>query len=475
MESFLIAVGALVPMLLVLVVVHELGHFYTARKLGVKVLEFGVGFPPRAFGIYTGRTPLIIHPDAVFINLDGPESLRRGQLVKIASTEDPDGNLVACIVEAPRTDVSFKDKLLGRATISDQYGPANWLRHEGKVRSVGNGSFVVADMLYSVNWTPLGGFVRLAGENNPEVPRSMASKGVGSRFLVLVAGPLMNAILPIALFTIMLMLPQDVEVGRVAVTGVAEGSPAQVAGLRQGDIVTHAGGEKIENIRDLDRAVNLNGGSVMQWRIDRGGQEQVVQVQPEFAKLEGRWVAGVGIRNAEGGVLVTAIRSGYPAALAGVEAGDIVASVGGQSIESVEQLTAAIQIWRRRGRSLGRGQGRNRPGVPGCSRVPAARRRDVADRNFNRRYRQPHREKVQPPVGGLGQQLRQHLGGAGAAEAGHNRGLFPGIGAPAFWAGGHRADDGRGHARGRIPGLDGHHHPSQYQPGHLEHTPHPHA
>ena len=41
MESFLIAVGAMVPMLLVLVVVHEFGHYATARKLGVKVLEFG--------------------------------------------------------------------------------------------------------------------------------------------------------------------------------------------------------------------------------------------------------------------------------------------------------------------------------------------------------------------------------------------------------------------------------------------------
>ena len=344
MESFLIAVGALVPMLLILVVVHELGHFVTARKLGVKVLEFGVGFPPRAFGIYTGRTQLLIHPEAVFLNLDGPGSLRRGQLVKIASSEDSNGNLVARIVEAPRTDVGLKDRMLGKATISDGYGPDSWLRHEGKVRSVGDGSFVVADMLYSVNWTPLGGFVRLAGENNPDVPRSMASKGVGSRFLVLVAGPLMNAILPIALFTILLMLPQDVQVGRVAVTGVADGSPAQAAGLRQGDIVTHAGDQKVENIRDLDRAVNLNGGSTMQWRIDRGGREQVVQVRPAFSRPEGRWVAGVGIRNVEGRVVVTDVRSGSPAELAGIRAGDSVVSVGGQAIGSIDQLTTAIQI-----------------------------------------------------------------------------------------------------------------------------------
>ena len=48
MAFFLLSVGTLVPILLFLVVIHELGHFATARSLGVKVLEFGVGFPPRA-------------------------------------------------------------------------------------------------------------------------------------------------------------------------------------------------------------------------------------------------------------------------------------------------------------------------------------------------------------------------------------------------------------------------------------------
>ena len=57
MDAVLFAIVTLVPLLLILVVVHELGHFATARVFGVKVLEFGVGFPPRAFGIYTGRDP----------------------------------------------------------------------------------------------------------------------------------------------------------------------------------------------------------------------------------------------------------------------------------------------------------------------------------------------------------------------------------------------------------------------------------
>src|SRR5919106_875960 len=101
MDAVLIAIGAFIPMLLVLVVVHELGHFATARALGVKVMEFGVGFPPRVFGFYTGRTPVLVDQYTRFINLDSLADLRAGQFVKISSAEDSRGNLVARIIEAP--------------------------------------------------------------------------------------------------------------------------------------------------------------------------------------------------------------------------------------------------------------------------------------------------------------------------------------------------------------------------------------
>ncbi|MCI0780649.1 MAG: site-2 protease family protein, partial [Chloroflexi bacterium] len=242
MESVLIAVGAMVPMLLILVVVHELGHFATARSLGVKVLEFGVGFPPRAFGFYTGRTRVLISPDTRFVNLDGEASLRTGQLVKVISSEDTEGNLVAQVIEGPRPRRGLTGRLPGKGEPREDFGRDDWLKHDGKVRAVEDGSFVLADMLFSVNWTLLGGFVRLAGESNPDVPRSLASKGVGTRFLVLVAGPLMNAILPIVFFTVLLMLPQDVLVGRLMVGEVSPGSPAQEAGVKAGDAILQANG-----------------------------------------------------------------------------------------------------------------------------------------------------------------------------------------------------------------------------------------
>ena len=305
MEFFLLSVGTLVPILLFLVVIHELGHFATARSLGVKVLEFGVGFPPRAFGFYTGNTRVLIAPNTRFINLSGETDLQPGSLVKVTSDEDAEGNLVARIIELPQKGVGWAARigLKGGANEQPDAGEPEvvvdsdqLLKHEGKVRYVENGSMVLADMLYSVNWAPLGGFVRLAGESNPAIPRSLASKGVGTRFLVLVAGPLMNALLPIAIFTVLLMMPQDVLVGQVAVDAVTEGSPAQAAGIQHDDIILSSDGAKIENSGDLIRYINLKGGSSMEWLVARGSHQEIIRVTPAFVIEEGRWLVGIGTR-----------------------------------------------------------------------------------------------------------------------------------------------------------------------------------
>ena len=125
----------------VIIIVHELGHFITAKAIGVKVEEFGIGFPPRLLGIKRGET------------------------------------------------------------------------------------------LYSLNAIPFGGFNKLSGEEDPTVPRSLASKGIGSRLLVISAGSLMNFLLAFLLFSIVFMIPHDVIVGQVVVEEVAPSSPAATAGI----------------------------------------------------------------------------------------------------------------------------------------------------------------------------------------------------------------------------------------------------
>ncbi len=286
METVIVAIVAFVPMLILLVVIHELGHFFTAKAFGVKVLEFGVGYPPKAFGFYTGKTTVLLDQDTILVNVNNWEDLALGQLVKVQSAEDANGNLVARLVEVPRK---------GARSRTLNSGGENCLNHEGKIREVSGYSLVLADMLYSFNWTPLGGFVRLSGENSPDVPQSLANRGVGQRAIVLAAGSFMNAIFPIVVFSIMFMIPHEVTVGNVVVEEVMKDSPADVAGLQAGDIIIQADGQDIENPNSLFRVVTTKAGSEIEMVVARGNGQETLLVTPRGIPPEGQGPTGVAI------------------------------------------------------------------------------------------------------------------------------------------------------------------------------------
>ncbi|MCY4365624.1 MAG: site-2 protease family protein [Chloroflexi bacterium] len=286
METALVAIIAFVPMLVMLVVIHEWGHFFTAKAFGVKVLEFGIGYPPRAFGFYTGRTRVFLDADTRYVNLENSTVIQPGQLVRLHSAEDADGNLVARVIEAEPS---------GRQSSLHDRGADEFLQHDGTVREVDASSIVLADMAYTINWLPLGGFVRLAGENNPAVPRSLASKGPGPRAIILAAGSVMNALFPLVAFTLLFMIPQDITVGQVQVDAVEPNSPAQVAGIIPGDLVLKAGDRDIETSSDLVRATTLNAGTVMEWTVHRDGLEEIVQLSPRVNPPPGQGATGIRI------------------------------------------------------------------------------------------------------------------------------------------------------------------------------------
>ena len=293
-ETFLIAIGTFVPMLIILVVVHEFGHFFTARAFGVKVLEFGIGYPPKAFGFYTGKTTVTIDQETRFVNLTGPEDLHQGRIIRVSSAEDSSGNLVARVIESPQRGSKPKGP-----PSRQELGQEAYLNHEGKVREVSGNSLILADMVYSLNWTPLGGFVRLAGESNPAVPKSLASKGVGPRAIVLVAGSFMNALLPLVLFTMLFILPHDVPVGDtgdVTVIGVAAASAAAAAGIQPGDIIIQANGLSMTRTSDLAEVVQRSEGSPIELLVARGEGQEALTVTPLFDEAGNRWLAGVSMQ-----------------------------------------------------------------------------------------------------------------------------------------------------------------------------------
>lgn len=211
-----------------LVVVHEMGHFFAARRNGVEVEEFGIGFPPRA-----------------------------KVLKKVKGTE------------------------------------------------------------YTLNWLPLGGFVKLKGEHDADTePGSYGAASLGAKLKILVAGVLMNLVAAAVIFTIVALfgmpksslerLPfydkqqftytSDTHIVRnqTYLASVVDDSPASRAGLESGDEVFSIGGNEIENAQELRDIVAAEAGKTLDVSYAKqGGEAQSTEVTLNDSFIEGQGHFGV--------------------------------------------------------------------------------------------------------------------------------------------------------------------------------------
>jgi regulator of sigma E protease len=128
-------------------------------------------------------------------------------------------------------------------------------------------SFKKGETVYSLNAIPLGGFNKLAGEEDPKIPGSLAGKSIPTRLLVLSAGSLMNILLPLLLLFIAYMIPHlesvnniQTDKGELYVAEVVANSPASRAGIKANDIIISANGEPVFNVGDYEKIIDANFG-----------------------------------------------------------------------------------------------------------------------------------------------------------------------------------------------------------------------
>lgn len=206
----------------ILVLVHEFGHFYVAKKSDMRVEEFGFGFPPRIFGIKKGET------------------------------------------------------------------------------------------IYSVNWIPFGGFVRVYGEGGEgkDDPRSFVSKPISQRAKVIVAGVVMNLLLAMVLLglgnwmglRIGLLdnqISEQAKDVKIQILQIASDSPAQAAGLRSLDEILALGfnGEfiKPEKIEDVQKFVKKYTGKEIQIKVLRNKKEITFNLTPRVNPPQGQGAIGISL------------------------------------------------------------------------------------------------------------------------------------------------------------------------------------
>jgi len=216
----LITALVFIIILAVLVFVHELGHFLIAKKFGVKVEEFGFGFPPRLWGIKKGGT------------------------------------------------------------------------------------------IYSINWIPFGGFVKIFGEDGGDKndKQSFVSKKIWQRTSVLLAGAIMNIVLAVFLLSLgfTVGLPwaiddsENIVDAKVQITQISLGSPAELAGIKTGDIILGASSqaEKLSNLEkviDLQNFIDRNKDQEVLIDLRRGQDILTFKLIPRKSPPVGEGAMGVGL------------------------------------------------------------------------------------------------------------------------------------------------------------------------------------
>jgi regulator of sigma E protease len=130
--------------------------------------------------------------------------------------------------------------------------------------------------VYSLNWIPLGGFVRPAGEDDPSVPGGLAGASKRARLFVLSAGAGANFLLALVIFWIAFMLGTPA----VAVSEVNPGTPAEAAGFQTGDVFLMVNGVSADNSGIIANAMRESGGEPVSVIVLRDGEEVEVLVTP---------------------------------------------------------------------------------------------------------------------------------------------------------------------------------------------------
>ena len=244
MDIFLgVIVGLVVLMLLV--TAHEFGHFLMARRNGVSVLEFRIGFPPRAF----------------------------------AWVKDPKTGKWR---KLPRKEWD-KDKV-SKVVYSD-----------------GDKNLTQKGMIFSLNWLPIGGFCQMDGESDADTRKgTFGAAKYWSKTKILFAGVAANWLVAFIIFTVLawtgmpafiegqFTVDADTRVDRtpVQITSVIEGSPAEQAGIQTDDYILTIDGNEVWNSNDVSEANKTHAGESVKYTVRRGDEEREIEATLNPADAE---------------------------------------------------------------------------------------------------------------------------------------------------------------------------------------------
>jgi len=292
---FILAFGSLV-------LIHEFGHYIVARWSKVEVEEFGIGLPtPGALTLWTNKGHLLLDDGGrveipfnfklpthwnelidrqVKLTVDRVDDRLVMRSIEVLKSEYPNDNVVTSQGEAGQAS---SRKLIKAG------------KRRGEVELVDVVTEVHPGTRFTLNWLPLGGFVRPKGENDPNVPGGLAAASPWQRLAVLFAGPLMNLLAAVLIYSLIFGRVGVPDTTRVLVSSVSEDGPAAQAGFESGDIFISGNGQPIHTYDDLRLIVDANEDQPVTFLADRSGEQVELTTIPQMNAEAERVMIGVGL------------------------------------------------------------------------------------------------------------------------------------------------------------------------------------
>jgi regulator of sigma E protease len=199
---------------------------------------------------------------------------------------------------------------------------------------------------YRLSLLPVGGYVKMLGENPDEELRGnheeFLSRSKFERFLVLVMGATLNIVLAVALTAALFVhgMPEPLFLTQQPVVGAIDPNAAAAeAGLRIGDTIVGVDGKEIRTWREMQLQIALNPDKQIDFSIQRDGKTLMIPVKVRATAKEQIGIIGIGPQTP---LLAALVEPGSPADLAGLKAGDTVDRIDGEALTGYDSFQKTV-------------------------------------------------------------------------------------------------------------------------------------
>ncbi|WP_430606176.1 RIP metalloprotease RseP [Enterococcus sp. DIV0180] len=275
----------------ILVIVHEFGHFFFAKRSGILVREFAIGMGPKIYGHQAkdGTTyTLRLLPIGGYVRMagNGDDETEMAPGMPLSLSLNSDG-----IVE--KINLSKKVQLTNGIPVElVRYD----LEDELTITSFVNGDDTEA-VTYPVDHDAT--IIEADGTEIRIAPRDVQfqSAKLWQRMLTNFAGPMNNFILAIFLFIVLAFMQGGIQVTNTNQIGaVLPDGAAEVAGLKENDHILSINDKKITSWTDLTSQITANPGKTLNFEVQRDGKVQDIEVTPKSVESNGQKVGQLGIQ-----------------------------------------------------------------------------------------------------------------------------------------------------------------------------------